>query len=320
MACARQGVERQQASRRRRDAAAAAAAPPADARAGRRRDRRAAAASTDRPTDSPTARDRCARRRARPRCRRSAGCASRAATARDMIGKCPPRSRVLGSYDGADHSVAIDRPQMHADARELAVERRDHALAAGCRGAVGSGSPCIAAGGGDAGDRAERRREIDVPDRLVDDGRRDRGARRGPPDERHAHQRVDVVRALEDQSGVAPEIAVVRREEDVGVLVLPALGEHASTRPSASSTSSFSTWIDVIDLAELIVREQRRARSSSVRPPGCGSAPRRSRASGAASSRESRARARAIPDARSAAARSRKSPRFCTSSRGGSNG
>ncbi len=67
--------------------------------------------------------------------------------------------------------------------------------------------------------------------------------RRRTPDQRHAHQRVDVIRPLVDQAEVALQLAVVGGEEHVGVAhPIRARRRVASTRPQASSMSSFSTW------------------------------------------------------------------------------
>ena len=66
--------------------------------------------------------------------------------------------------------------------RELAVERGEHALAAGRRVEVGSGSPCIRRGAGTPAIAQNVGARSSVADRLVDRGGRDarataRGAR-----------------------------------------------------------------------------------------------------------------------------------------------
>ena len=81
---------------------------------------------------------------------------------------------------------------------------------------------------------------------------------RRPPDERHAHQRLDVIRTLEDQSGVAAEIAVVGRIEDIRVLVLAALGEHGEHAAERVVDELVLDLDRAVDLAVLVVRQARR--------------------------------------------------------------
>ncbi len=70
------------------------------------------------------------------------------------------------------------------------------------------------------------------------------GARGGTPDQREAHERVHVVRPLEEQAEVALELAVVGGEDHVEVVAPAPLGRPGPcTRPRASSISSFSTWV-----------------------------------------------------------------------------
>ena len=109
---------------------------------------------------------------------------------------------------------------------------------------VGSGVPCIHAGGSIPAISQNVGARSTCPTGSLTTVGCDAGRRRRAPDQRDAHQRVAVVRALEQQPVVALELAVVRREQDVGVVEPAAVARHsASTRPHASSISSFSTCI-----------------------------------------------------------------------------
>src|SRR6185295_19108433 len=99
-------------------------------------------------------------------------------------------------------------PQVHADLPELAVPLGDDALPIG----AGFGRERLAldpAGDRDAGDLTERRREIELADRLGDVRRRDLRRRRRAPEERQTHERIGVVRALVEQAEVALQLAVI---------------------------------------------------------------------------------------------------------------
>src|SRR5579885_1392051 len=141
---------------------------------------------------------------------------------------------------------------MHPDLRELAVPFGDPAFASRARRG-GQRRALDPWRRGDGGDLAEGRCEVDVAYGFDNLGGGDCGGWGGAPDERHPHQRIDVIRALEHQAEIALEFAVIGGEEDVGGLVPSALGdlpEHAS----AGFIDQFVFDVDKrVDLAYLVV-------------------------------------------------------------------
>ena len=102
-------------------------------------------------------------------------------------------------------------------------------------------------------------RQVDLADRVGDVGGRDARRRRGSPHERQSHQRVGVERALEDEAVVALQLAVVGREEDVGV-VEPALGLDGLHHAPARLVDQLVHHVRLgVDLADLVVRHRSRA-------------------------------------------------------------
>ena len=231
---------------------------------------RAAARRPGRPRGCGTGAGRRRRRRARPRCRRTRRARDRLpASAADRARARSRTSRAVGHAAGA----RLVRP--------CTASRRGRSSAGACR-TRGTGCPTRMSTRsrpepGAVGQRralhprraARRRRSRRTwapgrrwPTGSVDLGRRDAGRRRRPPDERQAHQRVGVVRALVEQPEVALELAVVGGEEDVGVVVPAPLARCArSTRPHASSMSSFSTWVSALTSRIWSCGQRRRARS-----------------------------------------------------------
>ena len=80
--------------------------------------------------------------------------------------------------------------------------------------------------------------------------------RRGAPDERQAHQRIDMERALVDEAEIALQLAVIGGEDHIGV-ARPSRARRscAITRPTASSISSFITWTLALISRMLSARE-----------------------------------------------------------------
>src|SRR5580704_17950701 len=112
---------------------------------------------------------------------------------------------------------------MHPELCELAVPLSDRTNARRAGGGWQRGT-LHPLGYSDAGDGAERRREIQMSDRLGNFGGGHFCRRRGTPDEWYAHQRVDVIGAFEQQTEVALQLAVIGGEEHVGVSVPSARG------------------------------------------------------------------------------------------------
>ena len=84
--------------------------------------------------------------------------------------------------------------------------------------------------------------EIDLLDRLLDDRRRDLRVRRGPPDERQPHQRIDMERTFVDETEIALQLAMIGGEDHIGVGVpAPRLDLRHARWPIASSINSFIT-------------------------------------------------------------------------------
>src|SRR5687768_15651224 len=87
----------------------------------------------------------------------------------------------------ADPAVAIDRSHVHSDRRELAVERREHALPARPV-RDGQRSTFHPVWNIETRDRAERRREVDEAHWFVDRGWCNTCARGRAPDQRNTQQ------------------------------------------------------------------------------------------------------------------------------------
>ena len=96
------------------------------------------------------------------------------------------------------------------------------------------------------------------PDRPADHRRRDAGGRRRPPDERQAHQPVDVVRTLEQQPEVALQLAVVGGEHDVDVVAPAAAFDGRQHPPDRLVDQLALDGVAGVDLAHLVGGERRR--------------------------------------------------------------
>ena len=154
---------------------------------------------------------------------------------------------------------------MHAIARELAVPLAEHPLALGSPSMVGNALPLHQRSGLNPGDGAERRSEIDLPERVAHD-RRSTGAGRRAPHHRKPHQRIGVVRAFVEEAEVTLHLAMVGREDDVRA-VKPATRADRGQDTSTRLVDQLVHHVDLrVDLTDLIVGELRRneARRSAL--------------------------------------------------------
>ena len=149
-------------------------------------------------------------------------------------------------------TVAIDRAQVEAVAGKLAVPFAERALARAvvrCRQHLAL-HPLR---GFDTGDGAKGRREIDLLHRLRNGRGRDVRVRRGPPDERQPHQRIDMERALVHKAEIALQLAVIGREDHIGVRI-PAFRLHFRHHAADRIVDQLVHHMNLgVDLADVVV-------------------------------------------------------------------
>jgi hypothetical protein len=109
-------------------------------------------------------------------------------------------------------------------------------------------------------DLTERRREVELTDRIDDlCASRDARAPSRPPYEREPHQRIGVVRALEDEPVIALELAVIGREEDVRVAIPSPHRDALEHSPARLVDQLVHDVRHRVDLADAVVRDVLRA-------------------------------------------------------------